>query len=232
MSSLLTAPARPARRPRGGRPKGPGGEQHILAALEDAAPSVRDRAIRLAARYVEPAVLGELVADGENAVRRNAAITALERQGPYAVPHLVAMLGRDDAELVLFALQILSRIGDASAGPAILPLLDHPDPNVAQAAIEALGQLRVQRGGARALRAARARPVAPARGDRGAGRDRPPAAPSGRCWRSCPTRCWPSPPCRRSSASRRPSRSSRCSRSCSRCASGRCATRCCSPSGW
>jgi HEAT repeat protein len=142
MSSLLTAPAdRLAALEAAAR--GPGGEQHILAALEDAAPSVRDRAIRLAARYVEPAVLGELVADGENAVRRNAGLTALERQGPYAVPHLVAMLGRDDAELVLFALQSLSRIGSAPAGPAILPLLHHPDPNVAQAAIEAVGKLRV-----------------------------------------------------------------------------------------
>lgn len=124
--------------------RAPGGEGRILAALEDTTPSVRDRAIRLAARYVEPAALGELVADGENAVRRNAALGALERQGPYAVPHLVAMLERDDAELVLFALQSLSRIGVASAGPAILPLLAHADPNVAQAAIEAAGKLRVR----------------------------------------------------------------------------------------
>jgi HEAT repeat protein len=143
MSTLLTAPAsRLAALEAAAR--GPGGEQHILAALEDAAPSVRDRAIRLAARYIEPAVLGELVADGENAVRRNAGLSALERQGPYAVPHLVAMLERGDAELVLFALQSLSRIGYASAGPAILPLLAHSDPNVAQAAIEAAGKLRVQ----------------------------------------------------------------------------------------
>ena len=143
MSSLLTAPAHRLAALEAAA-KGPGAEQHILAALEDAAPSVRDRAIRLAARYVEPAVLGELVADGENAVRRNAGLSALERQGPYAVPHLVAMLGREDAELVLFALQSISRIGYASAGPAILPLLDHADPNVAQAAIEAAGRLRVQ----------------------------------------------------------------------------------------
>ena len=142
MSSLLTAPAdRLAALESAAR--GPEGERHILAALEDAAPSVRDRAIRLAARYVEPAVLGELVADGENAARRNAGLSALERQGPYAVPHLIAMLGRDDAELALFALQSLSRIGSAPAGPAILPLLHHPDPNVAQAAIEAVGKLRV-----------------------------------------------------------------------------------------
>jgi HEAT repeat protein len=143
MNSILTAPAqRLAALEAAART--PGGEPHILAALEDAAPSVRDRAIRLAARYIEPAVLGELVADGENAVRRNAGLSALERQGPYAVPHLVAMLGRDDAELVLFALQSLARIGDASAGPAIIPLLEHPDANVAQTAIEAAGRLRAR----------------------------------------------------------------------------------------
>jgi hypothetical protein len=57
-------------------------DQAILAALEDEAPVVRDRAIRLATRYIEPQVLGELVADETNATLRNAAITALERQGP------------------------------------------------------------------------------------------------------------------------------------------------------
>jgi HEAT repeat protein len=143
MSSILTAPARRLAALEAAA-RSPGGEPQILAALEDAAPSVRDRAIRLAARYIEPAVLGELVADGVNAARRNAGLSALERQGPYAVPHLVAMLGRDDAELVLFALQSLTRIGDASAAQAILPLLEHPDANVAQAAIEAAGKLRAR----------------------------------------------------------------------------------------
>ena len=105
---------------------------------------VRDRAIRLAARYIEPAVLGAMVADGENAARRNAGLGALERQGPYAVPHLTVMLGDSDPELVMFALQSLARIGYAPAGRSILPLLHHGDPNVAQAAIEAVGQLRTR----------------------------------------------------------------------------------------
>jgi HEAT repeat protein len=122
--------------------EGPGREGAILAALEDDAPAVRERAIRLAARYVEPAVLGELVADEANAVRRNAAITALERQGPYAVPHLQAMLAHGQTDVVMFALQVLSRIGDAAAAPGILPLVRHGNLNVAQSAIEALGQLR------------------------------------------------------------------------------------------
>lgn len=123
---------------------GPDRDRAIILALEDEALPVRDRAIRLAARYVEPAALGALVADGENAARRNAGLSALERQGPYAVPHLTVMLGASDPELVMFALQSLTRIGYAPAGRSIVPLLHHNDPNVAQSAIEAVGQLRTR----------------------------------------------------------------------------------------
>jgi HEAT repeat protein len=122
---------------------GPEREALVLAALEDGAPLVREQAIRLATRYVEPEVLGNLVADGVNAARRNGALAALERQGPYAVPYLVKLLGSPDAELVMFALQVLARIGGAAVATAgILPLLHHADVNVAQAAVEALGRLR------------------------------------------------------------------------------------------
>jgi HEAT repeat protein len=123
-------------------PAGTQREEIILAALEDEAPAVREHAIRLATRYIEPQVLGELVADEVNATRRNAAITALERQGPYAVPHLRTMLARADVDVVMFALQMLSRIGDPLAVHGVVPLVRHPDPNVAQCAVEALGQLR------------------------------------------------------------------------------------------
>jgi HEAT repeat protein len=123
-------------------PEGAGREAAILAALEDESAVVRERAIRLATRFIEPRVLGELVADEVNAIRRNAAITALERQGPYAVPHLRTMLARPEVDVVMFALQMLSRIGDPLAVHGVVPLVQHPDRNVAQAAIEALGQLR------------------------------------------------------------------------------------------
>lgn len=122
--------------------EGPGREAAILAALEDETPAVRERAIRMATRYIEPEVLGELVADEANAIRRNAAIAALERQGPYAVRHLQTMLGRSQLDVVMFALQVLARIGDPTAVPSVLPLVRHPDLNIAQSAIEALGQLR------------------------------------------------------------------------------------------
>jgi HEAT repeat protein len=123
-------------------PEGVGRDQAILAALEDEAPAVRDRAIRLATRYIEPQVLGDLVADEANAARRNAAITALERQGPYAVPHLQSMLARPEPDVVMFALQMLARIGEPSVVRAVAPLVRHSDQNIAQSAVEALGQLR------------------------------------------------------------------------------------------
>ena len=121
---------------------GPDREALILAAFEDETASVREYAIRLATRHVEPQVLGRLVADGVNAARRNGALAALERQGPYAVPFLAELLRSPDAELVMFSLQILARVGDPKATAGILPLLNHTDPNVAQAAVEALGRLR------------------------------------------------------------------------------------------
>ena len=123
-------------------PDDPAREPAILSALEDESPAVRERAIRLAARYVEPGVLGAMVADGVDAVRRNSALAALECQGPYAVPHLQAMLSLADHDVVMFALQILARIGDPAAAPAVLPLIRHPQLNIAQSAIEALGRLR------------------------------------------------------------------------------------------
>ncbi|HTC24987.1 MAG TPA: HEAT repeat domain-containing protein, partial [Gemmatimonadales bacterium] len=117
-------------------------EALILAAFEDETTSVREQAIRLATRHVEPQTLGRLVADGVNAARRNGALAALERQGPYAVPYLTELLRSPDAELVMFSLQILARVGDPKATSGILPLLHHADPNVSQAAVEALGRLR------------------------------------------------------------------------------------------
>ncbi|HTO98758.1 MAG TPA: hypothetical protein VMK66_17030, partial [Myxococcales bacterium] len=63
----------------------------IVAALQESEPALRERAIALAARHLPPETLGRFVGDDENAALRNAALSALERQGPYAVPHLVSL---------------------------------------------------------------------------------------------------------------------------------------------
>ena len=212
---------------------GPDRERAILLALEDEALPVRERAIRLAARYVEPAVLGAMVADGDNAVRRNAGLTALERQGPYAGPasHGDAR-ATPDPELVMFALQSLARIGYAPAGRSILPLLQPRGPQRRPERHRGRGPAPHAGGGARPAQAGGWRAVAPARRHQRAGRDRRargggtahgPGARlgAGRAGGAGAQR-----------ASRRPSRWSRCSGCCRSCTSARCAIRCCSPSRW
>jgi HEAT repeat protein len=119
-------------------------DTEIAAALQEAHPALRERAIALAARHLAPEILGRFVGDDENAVLRNAALSALERQGPFAVPHLVTLSRGENAEVAMFAVQILSRIKDPGSAQALLPLLEHADSNIAQAAIEALGALRAR----------------------------------------------------------------------------------------
>jgi len=119
-------------------------DAEIVAALQESHPALRERAIALAARHLAPETLGRFVGDDENAVLRNAALSALERQGPYAVPHLVSLSRGENPEVAMFAVQILSRIKDPGSAQALLPLLEHADSNIAQAAIEALGALRAR----------------------------------------------------------------------------------------
>ena len=119
-------------------------DDEIVAALQESQPILRERAIALAARHLTPETLGRFVGDDENAVLRNAALSALERQGPYAVPHLVALARGENAEVAMFAVQILSRIKDPGSAQALLPLLEHSDSNIAQAAIEGVGALKAR----------------------------------------------------------------------------------------
>jgi len=119
-------------------------DDEIVAALQESQPTLRERAIALAARHLAPETLGRFVGDDENAVLRNAALSALERQGPYAVPHLVALARGENAEVAMFAVQILSRIKDPGSAQALLPLLEHSDSNIAQAAIEGVGALKAR----------------------------------------------------------------------------------------
>ena len=171
MSTLSATPT--ARRARRGA-EGPGREAAILAALEDDAPTVRERAVRLAARYVEPQCSGRAGRRRGQRDPAQSAVSALERQGPYAVPHLIDCSAPPEVDVVMFALQVLARIGDPLAFRAILPLLGHADPNVAQSAIEALGRMRHRRAVPALLDLLQRRSLAPARRHERARRDRRP----------------------------------------------------------
>ncbi|MEO8139001.1 MAG: HEAT repeat domain-containing protein [Gemmatimonadota bacterium] len=117
-------------------------DELILDALNDGSPAVREVAVAWAARCIEPATLLPRMADEANSVLRNAALAALERQGPFAVEAVGRMTADPDADMAMFACQVLGGIGSAGAAPALLVALGRPEVNVVQAAIEALGRLR------------------------------------------------------------------------------------------
>jgi HEAT repeat protein len=120
-------------------------EQLLRTAFRNPDPAVREAAIALAARRLEPEVLVPLVADSADATCRNAALVALERQGPYAAECLARLVADPDPDTAMFACQALGHIGGYGYEDALLPVLERPEPNVVHAAAEALGRLGSER---------------------------------------------------------------------------------------
>ncbi len=117
-------------------------ERLLLESLADFSPQVRTTAVALAARELEPERLVSLVAESADSVLRNAALAALERQGPYARSAVEQAVFAADQDLAMFACQVLGSIGGASSAPALLQALGRTEVNVVHAASEALGRLR------------------------------------------------------------------------------------------
>jgi HEAT repeat protein len=77
----------------------------------------------------------------ENA-RRNSILDALARGGSRNISTLIAALRSTDDDVAMYAATALGEARDPAAVPHLIRLLQHPDLNVAQAAIDALGKLR------------------------------------------------------------------------------------------
>ncbi|HEY3354695.1 MAG TPA: HEAT repeat domain-containing protein [Polyangia bacterium] len=114
----------------------------LLLALSDRDQHRRDRAIDEAAHAADPTDLIELVADHDDAGRRNAALEALAQGGARSVPSLIRALRHPDPEVVMFAAGTLGRTRDPAVIPHLVRLLDQEDLNVAQAAVDSLARLR------------------------------------------------------------------------------------------
>lgn len=114
----------------------------LLAALDTRNRPERQQAIAEAAVQASPDDLVAMLGDGDHSLRRNAAMEALTRGGARSIPSLLRALRSNDPELVMFATNVLGRTRDPAAVPHLVALLEHPDANVAQAAIDALAQLR------------------------------------------------------------------------------------------
>lgn len=117
-------------------------ERLLLEGLADPSPQVRQTAVGIAARELEPERLIPLVAVAADSGLRNSALAALERQGPYARAAVEQAVYAEDKDLAMFACQVLGSIGGGSSVPALLHALERGDVNIMQAATEALGRLR------------------------------------------------------------------------------------------
>lgn len=124
---------------------GRGGRELLWAGLEDRDAATRQAAIRLAAQKLPAEALLEGVAHEANSVLRTACIEALKRKGPSAIPALKRATQSEDPDVVLFTLQILGAMPEEEAAPVLLGFLSHEDLNIAQAAVESLGDLKSRR---------------------------------------------------------------------------------------
>jgi HEAT repeat protein len=113
--------------------------------LGDESWRVRKAAVEALASFPEPsraaALLIEALGDGENPGRRNAALDALVRCGPGAVPTLVDVLDDPDADVRKQVVDALAGIADMASAEAVARILRDEDPNVRAAAADALAAI-------------------------------------------------------------------------------------------
>jgi HEAT repeat protein len=80
----------------------------------------------------------------DDGARRTAVLDALARGGSRSLSALLSALRSNDDDIAMYAATALGEARDPAAVPHLIRLLQHPDLNVAQAAIDALGKLRAQ----------------------------------------------------------------------------------------
>lgn len=117
----------------------------LVARLSDESWRVRAAAVeRLGSAPAPEAQLPRLLAlldAGETVGGRDAAGAAIAQLGGAALAPLVERLGAPAVEARLAALEVLGRLGDRRAVPALAASLADPDPGVRAAAAEALGRV-------------------------------------------------------------------------------------------
>jgi HEAT repeat protein len=79
--------------------------------------------------------------DGENPGRRNAAVDALIHHGSSVVPHLIAAVEDEDADVRKLAVDAMAGIGDDRTVEVLVAHLEESDVNVCAAAADALGAI-------------------------------------------------------------------------------------------
>ena len=109
--------------------------------LRDSSPGVRERALRVGAAVLPEATLAGYLRDEADAVLRNSGLAILKLRGARSFSLAVDLLREKDTDLVLQAVLLLDHIRDPRGLEPLRGVLGHPDGNVAQAAIVAIGHL-------------------------------------------------------------------------------------------
>jgi HEAT repeats/HEAT repeat len=113
-------------------------QDELYAQLDDADPDARARAAEgLSADDRSIPAVSELAANDPDAGVRKAAVSALSdasKEDTAALDALIRTLGDPDPQVVIAALDSIEWVADASVIPHILPLLDHPNAEVREAA--------------------------------------------------------------------------------------------------
>jgi len=116
----------------------------LRSLLESDQRSIRESALRIgAATFTDDGLVGLLREDVDD-VLRNAGLEMIVQRGARIVPLLAELLEDRDDDVVLQAVLALDRIRDPRAADAMRHVLPHPNLNVAQAAVTALGHLGSQ----------------------------------------------------------------------------------------
>jgi HEAT repeat protein len=122
-------------------PSRPAGERAaaLEALLRHRSATVRDAAVRMAAAALPLERVVGYLRDGEDHVLRNAGLEILKARGRDGVALAETLLADRDPDVVIQAVLVLDHIGDPRSLQALRAALGHPNPNVVQAAIVAVG---------------------------------------------------------------------------------------------
>ncbi len=109
--------------------------------FHDADQDLRQRALGLGAAVLSDRRLVDLVRDDADDVRRNAGLAMLKMRRSRARRLAIRLLADDDPDVVIQAVQVLGHLADLRAIEPLRSALRHPDANVVQEAILALGRI-------------------------------------------------------------------------------------------
>jgi HEAT repeat protein len=115
--------------------------QVIERLLRSSSPGIRERALRMGVATMPDETLVTFLRDEADAVLRNAALEILKKRGTRSFTLAVELLRDDDDDVALQGILILDHVKDPRAVEPLRSSLHHENPNLAQAAIAAVGHL-------------------------------------------------------------------------------------------